>query len=148
MALIFSTRRQQRLSEASSMAKRLAQPLSTGEVLGPDGVNDVRALARADVANRNTQAIGDALRHRLGLPQTTIAQLEAGLTGTSVVDPIKNPADPRLIAKFGAELCLKHRVLPWRSVAGASRFSRPQHTTFYACVTRSQCYSARFIWQS
>jgi len=100
------------------MATRLAQPLPTREVLGQDGVNAASALARADVANRNSQAIGDALRHRLGLPQATLAQLEAGLIGTSIVDPIKTPADPRLIAKFGANLCLKHRVLPWRSIAG------------------------------
>ncbi len=118
MALIFSTRRQRPLSGAPNMAARLATPLPVGEVLGTDGSEAARALARADVAIRNTQAVGDALRHRLGLPQTTIAQLEAGLAGTSVVDPIKNQADPRLIAQFGANLCLKHRVLPWRSVAG------------------------------
>ncbi|SMX32995.1 glycosyltransferase family 2 protein [Octadecabacter ascidiaceicola] len=118
MATIFSTRRQQKLPLTKDMAARLAQPLPTGEVLGQDGVNAASALARADVANRNSQAIGDTLRHRLGLPQTTFAQLEAGLSGTSIVDPIKTPADPRLIAKFGANLCLKHRVLPWRSVAG------------------------------
>ena len=118
MALIFSTRRQHKFSEASDMAARLAQPLTTGEVLGPDGVNAARAFARADVANRNSQAVDEALRHRLGLPQTTIAKLEAGLAGTSVVDPIKNPPDPRLVAEFGADLCLKHRILPWHNVAG------------------------------
>lgn len=40
------------------------------------------------------------------------------MAGTCVVDPIITPADPRLIERFGAELCLKHRVLPWRSVSG------------------------------
>ena len=118
MALIFRTRRQPALSEESVVAARLAAPLSTAEVLGPAGVDAARAHAQADVANRNTNALDDALRHRLGLPQTTFAHLEAGLTGTSVVDPIKQPADPRLVDQFGPNLCLKHRVLPWRKIAG------------------------------
>ena len=46
------------------------------------------------------------------------AHHQAGLVGTSLVDPVTQPADPRLIAKFGSNLCLKHRVLPWRSTAG------------------------------
>ncbi|MEJ6815228.1 MAG: hypothetical protein QNK87_13520 [Octadecabacter sp.] len=46
------------------------------------------------------------------------AHHQAGLVGTGLVDPVTQPADPRLIAKFGSNLCLKHRVLPWRSTAG------------------------------
>jgi hypothetical protein len=100
------------------MASRLAAPRSSGDVLGHDGVRAARAFGEKDVARRNSAAINDALRHRLGLPPTTLAQIQAGLVGTSVVNPVLNPADPRLIERFGAQLCLKHRVLPWRSVSG------------------------------
>jgi cellulose synthase/poly-beta-1,6-N-acetylglucosamine synthase-like glycosyltransferase len=100
------------------MASRLSAPRLSGDVLGHDSVRAARAFAERDVTRRNTAAINDALRHRLGLPPTTLAQVQAGLAGTSVVDPILKPADPRLIERLGAQLCLKHRVLPWRSVSG------------------------------
>jgi cellulose synthase/poly-beta-1,6-N-acetylglucosamine synthase-like glycosyltransferase len=118
MALKFSTVRQRRLPTQDDMASRLAAPRSSGDVLGHDGVRAARAFGEKDVARRNSAAFNDALHHRLGLPSTTLAQIQAGLAGTSVVDPVLNPADPRLIERFGAQLCLKHRVLPWRSVSG------------------------------
>jgi hypothetical protein len=84
------------------MASRLATPLSSGDVLGHDGVRAARAFGEKDVARRNSAAINDALRHRLGLPSTNLAQIQAGLTGTSVVDPVLSPAHPCLIERFGA----------------------------------------------
>lgn len=118
MASIFTTCRRPQTLDAPDFAARLAAPLSTADVLGANGIASARTLARIDVTNRNANALRDSLRTRSDLPQSTIAQLEAGVTGTSVVDPIKDPADPRLIAKFGANLCLKHHVIPWRRVAG------------------------------
>ncbi|MCF2905497.1 glycosyltransferase [Octadecabacter sp. CECT 8868] len=118
MALTFSTRRQHMLPDAGNDARRLAEPISVGDILGPDGVENAVTDARRDRSGRDAAALATALRHRLGLPPETLAQVEAGLIGTSVIDPVLAPADPRLIQQFGPELCLKHRVLPWRSSAG------------------------------
>lgn len=100
------------------MAARVASPLSTADVLGDDGQAAVTRFAREDKSRRDEHALEEALRHRLGLPPDTLARLQAGMAGTSVIDPQKTPADPRLVATFGADACLKHRILPWRSMAG------------------------------
>ena len=118
MALTFSTQRQRKLPIKDGMAERVAAPISTADILTPTGVEAARALAKRDVVNRDADNLDAALRHRLGLPASTFSKIEAGRLGTSIVDPKTHPADPRLIAKFGAHLCLKHQVLPWRSVAG------------------------------
>ncbi|MCF2871967.1 glycosyltransferase [Octadecabacter sp. G9-8] len=93
------------------MAKRLAEPFSVADVLTPSGTAAARAHAALDRAQRDDSA----LRYR---PTLIDAQHQAGLVGTSLIDPETHPPDPRLIAQFGAHLCLKHRVLPWRSTAG------------------------------
>lgn len=36
----------------------------------------------------------------------------------SVVDLTTDPPDVRLIAKFGAQRCVQHNILPWRQIAG------------------------------
>lgn len=118
MALTFSTCRQRKLPHTKDMANRLATPITTADILTPAGVKAARALATQDAATRDASAITDALRHRLDLPAKTLAQLEAGLVGTTVIDPVAQPADPRLVEQFGAQLCLKHRILPWRKMAG------------------------------
>lgn len=122
MALRFNTRRQRKLPEQIDIAQRVAKPLSTADILGVDGLEKARSAAIADVVARDVRALeqplDQALRHRLGLPARTLAQIEAGLVGTSVIDPSRHPADPRLLSQFSARLCLKHRVLPWRSTAG------------------------------
>ena len=118
MALTFSTCRRPRLPDARGLAARLAEPRSVAQLLKPGGIKAARAAAQADLAARNQRAISEALRHRLGLPGTTLAQVEAGKLGTSVINPRQHPADPRLVARFTAAACLKHRVLPWQSTAG------------------------------
>jgi hypothetical protein len=63
-------------------------------------------------------ALTFSTRRQRGLQSHTLAQIEAGIARTGIIDPIENPFDPRLIAKFNEDLCLKHRVLPWRSASG------------------------------
>lgn len=118
MALIFSTKRHRQVPPPNGIAKRLAEPLSVADALTPSGVQAALDLAKRDRANRDAAGLAAALRNRIHLPANTLARAEAGRAGTSVVDPIHQPADPRLVAKFGTDLCLKHRVLPWRSTAG------------------------------
>lgn len=100
MALQFRTRRQVSLP-GQNVATRVAEPLTVADALGPTG----RAAARA---------VAD------GAARSDFAQTsqQADLAGTGIIDPTRTPADPRLIERFGAHLCLKHRVLPWRNTAG------------------------------
>lgn len=118
MALIFRTSRQRPLSEDANIAQRLATPLSVADILGHSGTAAAVAVAKTDKVQRDSAALDAAMGQPPFLPQDTLASIEAGLIGTSVIDPVKDPADPRLVHAFGAHLCLKHRVLPWRSVAG------------------------------
>ena len=118
MALIFSTRRQHTLPTQADAAKRLAEPLSVADALGGEGVERAKSIARQDRATRNARAMKDALRNRIGMSPNTFANVKAGAIGAAVIDPVADPADPRLVEKFGAHVCLKHHVLPWRCVAG------------------------------
>jgi len=118
MTLVFSTCRQRMLPDQPDMAKRVSTPLTTKDVLGRDAQDAVTSFAQADKVQRNDRGLSDALRNRIGLPSSTLARVEAGIAGTSIIDPVKTPADPRLVAAFGAQACLKHRILPWRSMAG------------------------------
>ncbi|EAR49998.1 Glycosyl transferase, family 2 [Oceanicola granulosus HTCC2516] len=58
------------------------------------------------------------VRHDIGLGE--IAQAEAALHGTRVVDPVRAPCDPRLVARLGPEVCLRERLLPWRRLGGCT----------------------------
>lgn len=107
MTLVFKTRRQRQLPGYTDVAQRVATPLSVADALTPKGVKAARAL---------TGGAAGAIDH--ALPGDSVATIEARLLGTSVVDPVAHPPDPRLIAQLGVDLCLKHRVLPWRSSAG------------------------------
>lgn len=118
MTLIFSTSRRRQPPASVTVAQRVAKPLSVADALGVDRTAQVTAAASADRIERDARATEDALRHRLGLPQNTLARLEAGKAHTSIINPLKDLPDPRLIEAFGAQACLKHRILPWRSVAG------------------------------
>ena len=95
MALIFSTRRHRTVPDGSDVARRVAAPLSVRDILGPDGTAKAARAAARDRAVRDDRALGDALRHRLGLPQDTLARVEAGMVGTSVINPAKTPAAAR-----------------------------------------------------
>lgn len=95
MALIFSTRRHRKVAGANDVAARLTEPLSVADVLTPSGTEAARAQASRDRALRDDHA----LRSEPFLAQ---AKVQAGLVGTSLIDPVKQPADPRLIERFGA----------------------------------------------
>ncbi|MDA9208143.1 glycosyltransferase [Octadecabacter sp.] len=118
MALIFQTRRKQTMPVAHGMAERAAEPFSVAQALSPAGVKAAKDNAIADRAKRDALALEDALNIAPLHTDHETAQTRAITANTSLIDPKINPPDPRLIAQFGADLCLKHRVLPWRSVAG------------------------------
>ncbi|MGZ9811595.1 glycosyltransferase family 2 protein [Pseudoroseicyclus sp. H15] len=53
-------------------------------------------------------------------PSRRRARPRADPRGRLRVDPVSDPADPRLIARLGAETCLTDQVLPWRRRGGAT----------------------------
>lgn len=116
MALTFRTGRGQATAQQTDVADRVAQPRSVADVLGPSGIDAARARAVADRARRSAKALAGTLYP--GQPDLTLASAEARRHNTSLVNLQKDPADPRLVEMFGADLCLKHRVLPWRNIAG------------------------------
>ncbi len=119
MAEVFSTRRRHDVVPASDGGTEQGEiPVSVRDIMSPDALAHAKSIHADDKRRRDARAIQNALRHRLGLPEGTLARIQAGLIGTSVIDPVKIPPDPRLVARFGANPCLKHRVLPWRSTAG------------------------------
>jgi len=87
-----------------------------GRFAAPMTAADLLAQATGDPAT-DPVPIGE-IRSVPNLPARIRTRLDAGLRGTSVVDPSRELPDPRLIAQFGAENCLKFSVLPWQSCAG------------------------------
>lgn len=57
----------------------------------------------------------DRLRLEQHLPADIIAQAEADLASTTVVNPLVNPPSDGLIARLGPAYCARHALLPWRS---------------------------------
>lgn len=124
MSLTFSTRRTKGNASDGAQRARAADLLGVAQVLGAEGLAAAhQTAALAATRARDSLRITDAERLRTGAAAIPLAQYNAQKqhakkAGTSFVDPIKEPADPRLVARFGAEVCLKHRVLPWRGCAG------------------------------
>ncbi len=111
MGLVFQTRRRP-APVSQDLARRVAQPFSIADALTPEGVLANKRPARADRQTREARALTSVL------PTHTLPDVEAARIGTSCIDPLKTPPDPRLVAQFGSDLCLKHRVIPWRNVSG------------------------------
>ncbi len=112
MSLVFSTRRGRSALGKGDVSARVAEPRGVADVLPPRSLEDIQAFATAEKAARDKLALSDALQNQ------TLAERRAGQIGTTVVDPIETPPDPRLIATFGHDSCLKHRVIPWRATSG------------------------------
>lgn len=88
--------------------------------------NLLKALA---LRNRQDVRLGDIL---LSHGWVSDADLMAGLARqwkATVVDLLAERPDPRLIDAIGPEACLKHGMVPWRRIGGATIIatSRPEH---------------------
>ena len=118
MSLMFSTARRKGQPEDVKNAKRLAAPRSTAAVLGVDGLAAVKMVVETAARRARAETTFADIGHDTAQTQLAVARLEAEQVGTSFVDPVLTPADPRLVAQFGHALCVKHRVLPWRNTAG------------------------------
>lgn len=90
-----------------------------GRVMALRGLASPQRIALAELRARKTKkSAPDILRRTLGLPQKTIAEINAHMGGFGLVDPVAHPPDARLIDKLGAKTCLRMGILPWRTISG------------------------------
>ena len=90
-----------------------------GRVMAIRGLASPQRIALAEAhAQRAKKSAPDILRRSLGLPQKTIAEIDAHLGGFGLVDPVAQPPDARLIGEIGAKACLRMGILPWRTISG------------------------------
>lgn len=108
----------------------VASRMPLGQILLEMGAispgNLLKALA---LRNRQDVRLGDIL---LSHGWVSDADLMAGLARqwkATVVDLLAERPDPRLIDAIGPETCLKHGMVPWRRIGGATIIatSRPEH---------------------
>ena len=116
--MVFQNYRRNPSSTTRGLAERAATPFKVADALTADGVRIAKANAVADRKTRDARALAQALVSTAPQSAPLTPEDEARRIGARVIDPQLDPPDPRLVAKFGAELCLKHRILPWRNVAG------------------------------
>lgn len=98
-----------------------APPSAIGRILLRRGLVSARRLHDAEIATARQDArLMDTLRLGLALPAAKLAEAEAELAGAALIDPVQFPPDQRLFAACGPALCLRHGLLPWRRVGGAT----------------------------
>ncbi len=110
------------ISGAGARLPEGEQPASPiGQILLRRGLVSARRLQEVEIAAaRQDTRLADALRLSLALPAAKLAEAEAELAGTALIDPVSSPADQRLILAYGPAVCLRHGLLPWRRVGGAT----------------------------
>ncbi len=84
-----------------------------------DGAVSSDALDDAQhVATRLGLQLDDVLYAQHGLSRRTLVEAQTDLTKSQLIDPLRDPPDPRLVAQLGPALALRHGVLPWRRMGG------------------------------
>lgn len=104
----------ERRFEVVQSQPQLAKSVIGRQLVARGLASDAR-VAEAEFALRRHQiGIVDGLRKALRLNARDIAALQAEGFETGTIDPVKHPADPRLVHQYGALAALKHGILPWR----------------------------------
>lgn len=98
MAISFSDRHDGSAPHPRPYGMGSATGPSTAEILGRSGLERAAAAAQSDRRKRLTEL--------------------ARSVRMSDIDPLAELPDPRLIARLKPEVCLKNRVLPWRTISG------------------------------
>lgn len=78
--------------------------------------NMLKAIALRD---RQEARLGDILLARGWVSETNLMAALALQWRACPVDLAREPPDPRLIDRFGAEFCLTHGLIPWRQAGSA-----------------------------
>ena len=111
-----ATRRPVALPSIAPVAGRvpLGQLLLEAGAVSPS--NLMRALA---LREQQDVRLGDILLAHDWVSEADLMAALAKQWGAAVVDLAREPPDPRLIDRIGAETCLKRGMVPWRRVGGA-----------------------------
>ncbi|QQA42057.1 glycosyltransferase [Pelagovum pacificum] len=98
---------------------------------------DTLATLQAERLRRDVR-LADMLHIRAGVPRSAIAEAEARLARTTLVDPVDLPADPRLLLAVGPAWCVQNGILPWRRSGGVTLVLSARPDLFPACEGRLQ----------
>ncbi len=102
-----------RLTDAIALPSRDLSAL--GRCLAQHGLASPRRLLDAETeATRRGARPAEVFRLSLSLPARQIAEAEAELLQTAVIDPVAEPPALNLLTRYGAELCLRNGILPWQ----------------------------------
>jgi len=106
-----------------------------GAILTESGALDPDDLARAVALQAREDArFGDILlAHGMVTPAALYAAL-AEQHDTVVADLDREPPDTRLVDQLGADFCIRHGILPWKRVGGATVVICSRPDTFAALV--------------
>ncbi len=87
--------------------------LAADGALAPDAI-----FTAQQSATRMGLQVEDILYAHHGLSRRALAEAQTDRTGSQLIDPIRDPPDPRLVAQLGPAEVLRHGVLPWRRMGG------------------------------
>ncbi len=92
---------------------QLCDQLLAGGALEPDTIHVAQ-----DTAARLGLRVEDVLYAQHGLSRRAMAEAQTDRNKSQLIDPLREPPDPRLVAQLGPATALRHGVLPWRRVGG------------------------------
>ncbi|WP_246832638.1 glycosyltransferase family 2 protein [Thioclava sp. F28-4] len=104
-----------------------------GQILLDRGAIDPGDLLKAAaLRQREDVRLGDILLANGWVREADLLAALAEQWHASVVDLQASPPDPRLIDAVGAELCLRHAMVPWRRVGGITLIATARPEDFEA----------------
>ncbi|PFG62391.1 cellulose synthase/poly-beta-1,6-N-acetylglucosamine synthase-like glycosyltransferase [Thioclava sp. ES.031] len=104
-----------------------------GQILLDRGATDPGDLLKAlALRHREDVRLGDILLANGWVREADLMAALAEQWHASVVDLQACPPDPRLIDAVGAELCLRHAMVPWRRVGGVTLIATARPEDFEA----------------
>ncbi len=103
------------VSRPSSGSALIDQQPQLGDILVEMGAISATELAQAQILQtRQDVRLGRVLLAHEMISEAALLLALSQQQKTRIVDPMQDPADPRLIDLLGADRCLRETVLPWR----------------------------------
>lgn len=101
---------------------RLGEILTRRQLVPPEALR-----AALEAQSRSDARLGEILEARGHLSSAALHDALAEQWKSRVLDLVAEPPDPELVDSAGAGFCLRHGLVPWRRIGGATVFatSRP-----------------------
>ncbi|MEZ5750770.1 MAG: glycosyltransferase [Paracoccaceae bacterium] len=94
---------------------------SLASALRAQGTLTAQDLARLQsLANRHRQPLTAVIRGSGMADDAAILRAQAAVFGATVIDPLRDAPDPRLVDALGVPECLRLHCLPWRRAGGVT----------------------------